>query len=200
MPSITKQVWGLLLGNVGSNSHPIHPALVHIPAALYPIAFGSDLLGLLYDSWPSLSNLITARGLYALGYYSTLAAIISTIPAAITGFAELCAINDRQDPRAKSMAWLHASLNIFASGIAVFNVLTKSKTIDFAPYNFNIFLSALGLLAVSYGGYVGGSLVYKHGLGVKRMGAGKKTAMAECNPNKDLPRELDIHPIGTKEE
>ncbi|KND00649.1 uncharacterized protein SPPG_03774 [Spizellomyces punctatus DAOM BR117] len=196
MPSITKYVWSILLGHVGENAHPLHPAVVHVPATLYPVAFASDVVGLFMDRFPPVLSFVTSRGLYAFSYYATAASLISTIPAALTGFAEFFTINKERSPEANRTAYWHAGLNISAVAIALFNFLTKRQTVDFAPYKFNIFLSGVGLTGVLYSVYLGGTLVYKHGVGVRRMGEGKKAKVIEGNPNYDLDSELGVPQVG----
>ncbi|TPX54745.1 hypothetical protein PhCBS80983_g05789 [Powellomyces hirtus] len=194
MASFTKYVWSLLLGNAAGNASPIHAALIHFPATLYPIAFGSDLIGLALDRFPvtTLVQGLGARGLYALSYYATAAALVTTIPAALTGLAEYFAINKTRSPEAKSYAFWHGALNFATGGIALFNFLTKRKTIDYAPYNFNVFLSGVGFVIVFSSLYLGGHMVYKYGVGVRRMGTGVEPTP---NPNSDLKTELNVPEI-----
>ncbi|KAI8998194.1 hypothetical protein BC832DRAFT_595245 [Gaertneriomyces semiglobifer] len=186
--SITKRVWTTLLGNVGDNPHPLHPMMVHIPFTLYPLSFGADVAAVFLDRFPPITQFLTSRGLYAFSYYTGIGALVATIPAAITGFAELFAISKERSPEARNVAWWHAGLNISAALIALFNTLTKRTTVDFSPYNFNILLSAFGLGGVFYSSYLGGTMVYKYGVGVRRMGEGKK--MIADGPNKGVKSEI----------
>jgi uncharacterized membrane protein len=43
---------------------------------------------------------------------------------------------------------------------------------DYRPYPHQIALSASALVMTMYAAYLGGSLVYKHSVGVQRMGSG----------------------------
>lgn len=50
---------------------------------------------------------------------------------------------------------------------------------DYRPYNHQILLSAGGLGMTLFAAFLGGSLVYKHGVGVQRMGEGAKEKQKE---------------------
>lgn len=78
------------------SSHPIHPSTVH-----FPIAFltGSNILNLLYGAClytPALVPFAVDKentGTIAiLGYFLNLTGIVTSIPAVLTGFAELYAM------------------------------------------------------------------------------------------------------------
>lgn len=43
---------------------------------------------------------------------------------------------------------------------------------DYRPYGHQILLSAVAMGLTMFAAYLGGSLVYKHGVGVQRMGDG----------------------------
>ncbi|KAI8823456.1 uncharacterized protein EV422DRAFT_521104 [Fimicolochytrium jonesii] len=201
MPSVTKYTWSLLLGNVAGNASPIHAALVHVPATLYPFAFAADIIGLAMEKFPmtALRQYATSRGLYAFSYYATAAALVATIPTAITGLAEYFAIDGVRNPAAQKTARWHSGLNVVASGIALFNFLAKRKAVDFQPYRFNVLLSGVGLAGIIASLYLGGHLVYKHGVGVRRMGISPDDKLAG-NPNADLKRDLALPTIGKKDE
>jgi uncharacterized membrane protein len=78
------------------NSHPVHPATVHIPIAFLTAA---NILNLVYGITlflPSFSPLRNDKEnvatLAILGYFTNVVGIIGSIPAIITGFAELYAM------------------------------------------------------------------------------------------------------------
>jgi hypothetical protein len=82
--------------NKPSSSHPIHPATVHFPLAFLTLA---NILSLLYGSVLYLpSNPFFTRdeqnlgALSILGYAANLLGIVTSIPAILTGAAELYAM------------------------------------------------------------------------------------------------------------
>lgn len=53
---------------------------------------------------------------------------------------------------------------------------------DYRPYGHQVMLSAGAFVMLLYSGYLGGTLVYKHGVGVQRQGEGaeeKKESQVE---------------------
>jgi uncharacterized membrane protein len=88
--------YGILTFAYTKNSHPVHPATVHIPLAFLTVA---NILNLVYGIslfLPSLSPLRNDKEnvatLAILGYFTNVVGIIGSIPAIITGFAELYAM------------------------------------------------------------------------------------------------------------
>ncbi|KAJ3144695.1 hypothetical protein HDU89_008065 [Geranomyces variabilis] len=199
MPSITKYVWSALLGNVGGNTIPLHAMVAPLPAVLFPLSFTSDLVAMMLDRFPpnSVVSTLGARGLYALGYYTTAAALISGIPTIFTTVAEYFAISETRAPEVRNKAFSHALLNVAVAGISLFNFLTKRKTVDFAPFKFNVALSGVGFVAAVTSAILGGQLLFKYGVGVRRMGlSGPEMAASPLvNVNKDLEVELGLPTI-----
>jgi uncharacterized membrane protein len=88
------------------------------------------------------------------------------VVAAIFGIIDYLSIKDKQV--AKVAGW-HARFNVLA--LIVFAVSWYLRRgIDFNNVNgrltLPIALSAIGVIAVSISGYLGGELVFKHGVGV----------------------------------
>lgn len=192
MSTIVTKIYEVVgIGKFGSNSHPIHPATVHIPIAFLTVA---NILNLLYGITLFLPSLSPFRNdkhnigtLTILGYFTNVVGIIGSFPAITTGFAELYAIVSTRglyiqdeatgkktlDPIVKA-ALTHAGLNDIAVVGAIYNWLMERHRPheDYRPYPHQIPLSAGAILATSYAAYLGGSLVYKHAVGVQRMGDG----------------------------
>ncbi|KAJ3161071.1 hypothetical protein HDU86_007690 [Geranomyces michiganensis] len=199
MPSITKYVWSALLGNVGGNTIPLHAVVTPLPAVLFPVAFTTDLVGSMVDRFPpnSIVTTLGARGLYAIGYYTSAVALIAAIPTAFTSVAEYFAISETRAPAVRKKALSHILMNVAIAGISLFNFLTKRKTVDFAPYKFNTVLSGVGFAIAGFSAILGGQLVFKYGVGVRRMGVSgpEMAASPLVNVNKDLEVELGLPTI-----
>jgi len=198
MSQVAKKTYEVAgLGKFGSNSHPVHPATIHFPLAFLAVA---NILNILYGLTlyaPYLSPFAADKenvGTIALaGYFLNIVGILGSIPAIVTGAAELYAMvnakglfitdnngNKTLEPVVK-IALLHASVSDFVVFGAIYNwVIQRNRSPeDYAPHNHQVVLSggALGLLFFS--AYLGGSLVYKHGVGVQRMGDGANVKKEE---------------------
>merc|ERR1712093_540134 len=170
MPSIVD----IGLGKVGGNSHPIHPATVHLPIAFLVAASGLDILTFVCVSSSSILNLIVnissifsptaspvavVYHLYLFSYVSTVAGVLTSFPALTSGLFEAYAMIsakglDLSNPVIKTTL-IHAGLNDLAIFGAVYNMLSRWG-------------------GVAYAAFLGGGLVYTHGVGVQRMGKGKE--------------------------
>jgi uncharacterized membrane protein len=112
-----------------------------------------------------------------LSYYTTILALLTTIPAIITGFSDLLPLILRDGFNvSKVRARLaHAALNDVATLSLAFNWWTRRR-VDFkTPTTLNIALS--GLLAVPvmfYAASLGGHLVYGYGMGVGKSSSKRK--------------------------
>jgi len=191
MSNIAKKCYEAVgLGRFGSNSHPVHPATVHFPLAFLTLA---NILNLLYGTvlyFPN--NPIFSRdqenlsALSILGYASNLLGIITSIPAVLTGGAELYAminsnglyLTDEKGqkklvPKVR-IALMHAGLNDLVVAGAVYNWLRERNATDFRPAGHQVVMSAILMAVQMYAAYLGGDLIYTHGVGVQRMGEGAK--------------------------
>ncbi|GAA5933673.1 hypothetical protein JCM3775_003768 [Rhodotorula graminis] len=174
-------------------AHPIHPATVHYPIGLLSISFALDALqvapaftsGLNY-----LKVLPPAAAINVLSHYTGAAGLLAAIPTIASGLAELYAmwtgqakakggekslkdaINKKDVSGEKlKVTLLHATLNDIVLGIAAYNWWVRRQDKDLLlPYT-NALLSAAALPLFLYSAYLGGSLVYKYGVGVQRQGA-----------------------------
>ncbi len=135
----------------------------------------ANISGLLFDT------ATPAAVIYHLSLFSYLSTVLGTITAfpALTsglfeGYAMISAKGiDLSDPVIKTTA-IHAGLNDLAVLGAVYNVFSKWSHVAFAPTGGNALVSVVMLGGVAYAAFLGGGLVYTHGVGVQRMGKGKE--------------------------
>ncbi|KAG0645256.1 hypothetical protein D0Z07_8820 [Hyphodiscus hymeniophilus] len=205
---IEKAYTAIGLGKVGKNSHPVHPATVHFPLALLGLA---NILNVLYGATvylptnlPFTADKENIATLAILGYISNLLGIVTSIPAVLTGSAELYAMIQAnglyvkgedgtvQEPKALvpkvKTTLTHASLNDIVVFGAVYNWLMERNVPDFKPAGHQVIMSVGALALAFYAAYMGGELVYKHGVGVQRQGEGaeiKKSQMEEFAAKKE---------------
>ncbi len=137
--------------------HPVHPMLIPFPLALWVFSFITDLLYLLRgtDVWQVLAKYTLAGG------------IIGGVLAAVPGLIDWLALKSRE---VKKIADWHARLNVIA--LLIFAVSLYLRTRYGAPLVGHsmivpILLSAIGVILISISGWLGGSLSYDHGVGVK---------------------------------
>jgi uncharacterized membrane protein len=150
-------------------NHPVHPMLVVFPIGLWVFAFVCDIVYVTWGSavWKDAAFLAIGGG------------IIGAIAAAIPGFMDFRSL---RDPRLVKMGLVHMSLNLMALLLFVVNWLTR--WID-APYSISITLSTVAMIGLVFSGWLGGEMVYVHGVGVKG---------AEPPPREGEAREIRSQP------
>jgi|SRR5690242_10399739 len=126
----------------------------------------------------SLDRSVQPNAFPVLSYYSTIVTILTTLPAVVTGVAQLAPLIQRdgfQSKKAKVGA-VHALLNDIALIGTIYNWWTRSQQIGFTPSTTNVLVSAgLALPVTMYSAYLGGSLVYEYGMGFSRSSPLKKS-------------------------
>lgn len=160
--------------------HPLHPALVHIPVGLWPAALVFDLL-----SYTGLGNLAVQLSFFCIAV-GLLVALVA-VPAGIADWSEI----KKEKPAWKIGVW-HMGLNLLAAVLFATNIGLRIGTFQTAtnvPVT-AVTLTAIGVLLVSVSGYLGGQMVYSHGVGVARMSK-KKWRMAAENSGSHVPPQKE---------
>lgn len=141
--------------------YPLHPLLVHFPAALFPTSLLFDLL-----------SLTTGEPTFVKVAFFTLvvgeaAAIAAAVAGAVDYFTKLV-----PGTAAFRVGTLHALLNIgilllygFNLGLRLGPALAVSRT-PVSP----LLLSLAGVALLTASNYLGGRLVYQYGVGVRLAG------------------------------
>lgn len=140
--------------------HPLHPAIVHVPIALWTGALLFDILSL---------GGIGGNALVRTSFWGIALGLASTLLVVPSGIAEWTQIR-REKPAWKLALW-HMMLNV-----AVVLVLAASlglrtgsaydaDRVPLLPFLLNIIANAVLLVS----GYIGGRMVYEHGIGVARL-------------------------------
>jgi uncharacterized membrane protein len=145
--------------------HPIHPMLIPFPIALWVFSLVADLLYLWRGKphWP------------VIAFYALLAGCLGAVAAAVFGFIDYLSIKDKQVVKVAN--W-HARFNVLALVLfAASWYLRTDKGSDMVNDSLTIpiTLSVVGVIAVTISGWLGGELVFKHGVAV--------------NPQRDTPPE-----------
>lgn len=132
--------------------HEIHPALVHYPLALMPTAIAADALGRITGS----------EGLLALGRRLTPLAAASGLLAGIFGLVAQEAV--RVDGESAELLATHRTLNL---GVVALATAMAGKRVRMRrPSLGYLAVGAAGVAIMGYSAYLGGAMVYAHGVGV----------------------------------
>ena len=172
---------------------------MHFPIAFLSLASGLDLLygaatfestsktvASIYNVTPFLGDIAKAS------HFANVLGLLTAIPAIFTGIGELLALiksNETQatakrgDKKAVSKSTnpklgygiAHAVVNEIAVIISVYNWWSRRNNTGLVPDSINILLSGLVLPGLLAAAFLGGILVYDHGVGVMRQEAAKKT-------------------------
>ncbi len=137
--------------------HPIHPMIIPFPIALWIFSLVADLIYLwrgnpVWRDW--------------IAFYALLGGIIGAVVAAIFGSIDWLSLKDREV--VKIANW-HARLNVIALLIfaASFYLRTTSgAALISSSVSISLLLSILGVILITISGWLGGELVFKHGVAV----------------------------------
>jgi uncharacterized membrane protein len=149
--------------------HPIHPMLIPFPIALWVFSLIADVLYLwrgnpVWRDW--------------IAFYTLLGGIIGAALAAVFGIIDWLSIKDRE---VKKVADWHARLNviallIFAAGFYLRT--TSGASLVGGSYTIPVLLSVVGVILITVSGWLGGELVFRHGVAVDERAAEEKARPA----------------------
>jgi uncharacterized membrane protein len=162
--------WSYLIR--GTPGHPLHPLLAHITMGAYATGAVLAVLGRLGVSEHDL-----AKG----WWLAILVGLASSVATATTGAADFFALGSRNP--ARRTTWLHLSLMLpstpaFGMTLVLGHRGYVKGVIGTPPF----VLTLAGVALVMIGGYVGGKLVFSHGLRVeplRRMSEASKAEVAD---------------------
>lgn len=146
----------------------LHPAVVHLPLAALPFAIGADLMGEASDDpwWREAGR----RGIAATALSGAL--------AGITGLIAQEEVN--VEGESMEMLITHRNLNLLltltAGAMAFWRARRESPTPGYLA------LGVAGIVGMTYTAYLGGKLVYHHGVGVAPAGGQYRDDAPELVP------------------
>jgi uncharacterized membrane protein len=134
--------------------HPIHPMLVPFPIAFLVGALLTDIAYLKsgWAMWAYASSWLIGAG------------IATALLAALFGFIDFC--GERRIRRLK-VAWYHMIGNLTAVLLSIGNFIVHMRDGALAVEGLGITLSAIVVLLLLFNGWMGGHLVYRHGVAVR---------------------------------
>jgi uncharacterized membrane protein len=131
----------------------IHPSIVHFPIALMPAAIGADLLG-------------RATGSEKLSDAGRVLMPVAAASAAISAvFGLVAAVEAKAEGKAADLLVTHRNMNL--SLTAVTALMAGWRWGRREAGSGYLALGLAGLAAMGYSAYLGGKMVYEHGVGVK---------------------------------
>ena len=134
--------------------HPIHPMLIVLPLGLFIAAVLFDALYL----WRGSPTFAT------VAYWNIAAGVVGGLLAAVFGLIDWLAIP--AGTRAKRIGLLHGGSNVVVVVIFALVWLMRGNTVDAVPTTNLFLLEVVGLALGSVGGWLGGELVDRLGVGV----------------------------------
>ena len=139
-------------------THPLHPALVHFPIATWSLATLSDAAGLVPAAGAWSEPLWRFAGItLAIG-------TITALPAMGAGFVDFLKLTPEHPAERdaqRHMLWVMAAWCCYAASL----FLRFDGSTLIRPNLPALALSAGGFVALGVAGWLGGRLVYAHGLG-----------------------------------
>jgi uncharacterized membrane protein len=137
--------------------HPIHPMIIPFPIALWVFSLVADVIYLwrgnpVWKDW--------------IAFYALLAGILGAVAAAVPGFIDWLSLTDKTVVK---MANWHARLNVIALVIfagSFYLRTTSGASLVGGSYTIPLVLSVLGVVLITISGWLGGEMVYKHGVAV----------------------------------
>lgn len=136
--------------------HPLHPALTDFPIALWSVAFLWDVVGFVRSDpiW------------WRFGFWTSAAGLIFALPTLASGLLDYLAISENRIA-AERTATRHMIAMLCVTGL-----FTGSLIVRVGPDPLNlpqeigvIVLEAIGVVIVLVGAWLGGELVFRHGIG-----------------------------------
>lgn len=131
--------------------HPIHPMLVPIPIGLWLFSLACDLVAAGGSSNPAWHTV----ALYTMG-----GGIVGALLAAVFGLIDLISL----PPGPRRTALAHMAINLVVVGLFLVNIWMRYSAPERGGATLWLSLIAIGLLVIS--GWLGGKMVYEHGIGV----------------------------------
>lgn len=132
--------------------HPIHPMLVAFPIGLLVFSLICDLI----------QSIGWGGAVWAdVAFYSMAGGIVGALLAAVPGLIDLLSLSGRP----KTLGIWHMCINLLV--VAIFVIDFWLRTTDVATSNTPVLLSVIGVAFLGVSGWLGGQMVYVHGVAVE---------------------------------
>jgi uncharacterized membrane protein len=138
--------------------HPVHPMIISFPIALWVFSLVADVI-FLWRGNPVWNDYIA--------FYALLAGIIGGGVAAVPGLIDWLSLTDKAVVK---LANWHARLNVIALLIfaeSFYLRTTSGSSLVSGSHTIPLALSVLGVVLIAISGWLGGEMVFKHGVAVE---------------------------------
>jgi uncharacterized membrane protein len=142
--------------------HPVHPMIIPFPIALWVFSLVADAI-YLWRGNPVWKDYVA--------FYALLGGIIGAAVAAVPGLIDWLSLTDKAVVK---LANWHARLNVIA--LLVFAAsfylrTTSSAALVSDSHTIPLALSVLGAILITISGWLGGEMVFRHGVAVEAQSA-----------------------------
>ncbi|HYG40816.1 MAG TPA: DUF2231 domain-containing protein [Cytophagales bacterium] len=135
------------------NGHPLHPMIIPFPIAFFIGALLFDIIAVTQSD----------ETFWIIGKYLAIAGIISALMAAVPGIVDYF-FTVPPKSSAKKRATKHGLVNV--SSVILFSLALLLRPDEIEEVAKVIGLEALGVVLLGFGGWMGGTLVYRNQIGV----------------------------------
>jgi uncharacterized membrane protein len=133
--------------------HPIHPMLVAIPIGLWIFSLVSDCIAFFRGGDIFWSN---------VAFYTMVGGVVGALIAAVPGLIDWLSITNR---KAKSIGLWHMLINLTVVGLFAGNIWLRMG--NQSESRFPLALSVIGIILLGISGWLGGEMVFRHGVAVE---------------------------------
>jgi uncharacterized membrane protein len=137
--------------------HPLHAILTDLPIGCFTLAFIWNVVALLANQQPW----------YAMTFWALLTGVILVVPTALVGLLDYTKVLERKHP-GRGTATMHLVANVSATVFFLLSLIFRGGPglLSTASRYGTFLLALIGVGLLGLGGYLGGHLVYHHGVGV----------------------------------
>lgn len=139
--------------------HPIHPMLVAFPIGLFVFSLICDLIQLVGWGGPVWAD---------VAFYAMAGGIGGSLVPAVPGTVDLLSLSGRP----KTIGIWHLCINLLAVVIFVIDFCLRAISVPTSSSPIVLSVIGVGLLCIS--GWVGGKMVYVHGVAVEPQVKGRR--------------------------
>lgn len=146
----------LALAVRGFRGHPLHPPLTDVSIGAYTVATIAVALG-----WAGWEEPLMAGA----GFVAMIVGLAAAVPTTATGLADFLGIP--RDRGARRTAWVHLAIMLAATMLfLVAAILLYGGFVDDRVPSSAAIVTVVAFLVLTLGGWIGGSMVYVHGVRV----------------------------------
>jgi uncharacterized membrane protein len=170
-PETRESIWireqakkgGLIMASPASFAkHPIHPMLVALPIGLWIFSLVSDVIYLMKWGGAVFND---------VAFYTMAGGIVTALVAAVPGFIDYLSL---PKGKIKTIAVWHMRINLAVFVLFAINLWLRRDATPGAAVP--VWLSVVGVVLLGVSGWLGGELVYVHGVAVEPQSSAEEIA------------------------